>query len=266
MKFKNNFLFNHLKNAPATLAIERSLECEILSKQDFTRPILDLGCGDGLFTFILFDEKIDLGIDSNGRELRRAREYGMYRELIRCHGNNIPKDSGSFNTIFSNSVLEHVPEFKSVLDEVYRLLAPGGRFYVTVPTDMFDKYSILYQSLSLLRLNNLTERYRKFFNKFWRQFHHHKKEDWKKIFIDSGFEVVNFKEYDSKVICLVNDFLAPFASLSFIAKKIINRWIISPRLRTVYIYPFYLIARDMIRRYKGRNKGGIIFFYLKKEY
>jgi len=30
------------------LAIERSLECELLSQQSFSRPILDLGCSDGL--------------------------------------------------------------------------------------------------------------------------------------------------------------------------------------------------------------------------
>ena len=265
MIFKNSFLYNCLKNAPIALAIERSLECEIMSKQGFTRPILDLGCGDGLFAFVLFGEKIDVGIDPNGQDLKQAKEYGMYEELIQCYGNDIPKETGSFNTIFSNSVLEHIDELQSVLNEAYRLLSPGGRFYVAVPTDMFDKYSILYQLLSLLRLNNLAERYRKFFNRFWKHFNYYKKEDWEKIFRDSGFEIVNFRKYDSKVICLVNDFLAPFAFLSFITKKIINRWIISPGLRKIYIYPYYLIIRSLIRRYEVRNKKGIIFFFLKRK-
>jgi SAM-dependent methyltransferase len=266
MKFKKDFLFNYLTEAPAALAIERSLECEILSKQDFQRSILDIGCGDGLLAFILFDEKIDVGIEPNEKELERAKEYGMYKELIQCHGNDIPKETGSFNTIFSNSVLEHIPELQPVLKEVHRLLAPEGRFYITVPTDMFDKYSILYQLLSLFRLNNLAERYREFFNKFWKHFHCYKKEDWEKIWRDSGFEVIESKEYNSKIICLINDFLVPFAFLSFIAKKIINRWIISPNLRKIYIYPFYLIVRDLIKRYEDGKKEGIIFFSLKKKY
>ncbi|MBU1152821.1 class I SAM-dependent methyltransferase [bacterium] len=266
MRFKKDFLYSYLKEAPASLAIERSLECEIFSKQEFTPPILDIGCGDGLFAFILFDEKIDVGIEPNGRELGKAEEYGMYKELIQCYGNDVLKKSESFNTIFSNSVLEHIPEFQPVLNEAHRLLTPEGKFYVTVPTDMFDKYSILYQLLSLFKLNNLAERYRKFFNKFWKHFNCHKKEDWEKIFRDSGFEVIDSKEYDSKSICLINDFLAPFAFLSFIMKRMTGRWIMSPNLRKIYIYPFYLIAKGLIRRYESGNTGGIIFFSLKKKY
>jgi len=64
MKFKSDFLYNYLKQAPISLAIERSFECEILSKQKFQRPILDIGCGEGLFALILFDEKINVGIDN----------------------------------------------------------------------------------------------------------------------------------------------------------------------------------------------------------
>ena len=64
MKFKNNFLYNYLKEAPVALSVERSLECEILSNQEFKYPILDLGCGEGVFANMLFDEKIDVGIDS----------------------------------------------------------------------------------------------------------------------------------------------------------------------------------------------------------
>lgn len=265
MRFKNDFLLKYLKNAPLALAIERSIECEIMIRQEFSGPILDLGCGDGLFAFVLFNEKIDVGIDPDPRELKRAKAYGMYKELIQCYGNNIPKDSGSFNTIFSNSVLEHIQELRPVLKEAHRLLASGGRFYVTIPSDMFDKYSILYQFLFFFRLNNLAEKYRKLFNNVWNHFNYHRKEDWGKIFADFGFEVVDFELYDSKVICIINDFLAPFAFPSFIIKKIINRWTISRSLRKNYIYPFYLLARGLIRRYERGNRGALIFFSLKKK-
>ena len=264
MKFKQNFLFNYSKNAPLALAIERSIECEIMSRQRYIRPILDIGCGDGLFAFILFNEKIDLGIDPNPRELRQARDYGMYKELIECQGTNIPKESGTFKTIFSNSVLEHIVSLKPVLKEAQRLLAAGGRFYVTMPTDKFDKYSILYQVLSLFRSHRVAEKYRKLFNRFWKHYNYHKKEDWEKIFRDSGFEVIDFREYGSKVICLVNDFLVPFAFLSFITKKTLNRWIVSCRLRRIYIYPFYVLARMVVKMYERGNNRGIVFFSLIK--
>ena len=223
MRFKQNFLYNYLQEAPIALAVERSLECAILSKQAFPRPILDIGCGEGLFSFILFAEKIDLGIEPDARELERAKEYGAYQELLQCYGDQIPRPDGSFATIFSNSVLEHIPQLRPVLAEAYRLLRSGGRFYLTVPTDMFDKYSVLYQLLSLFRLNLLAENYRRFFNKFWKHFNYHQRAEWEEIFRASGFKIVETKEYDSKVGCLFNDFLAPFALLSFILKKTTNR-------------------------------------------
>src|SRR4051812_12209599 len=98
MRFKNNFLANYLTRAPAPLALERAFECEILSKQKFTHPILDIGCGEGLLAYILFDEEVDVGIDPNAKELERAKAFGIYNELIQCFGDNVPKASNSFKT------------------------------------------------------------------------------------------------------------------------------------------------------------------------
>lgn len=247
------------------MAIERSLECEILSKEEFMRPVLDLGCGDGVFASVLFDENIDIGVDPDESEIKEARERGIYKEVIKCPGDKIPKEAGSVATIFSNSVLEHISELRPVLDEASRLLAKEGRFYVTVPTDLFDKYSVIYQILSVFRLNVFAESYRKFFNKFWKHFNYHKKKDWESIFLNSGFKIVESEEYCSKTICLLNDFLIPFAFFAFVTKKLIKRWIIFPGIRKIYIYPFYLVIRNIVKKYKGSTKGAIIFFSLVKK-
>jgi ubiquinone/menaquinone biosynthesis C-methylase UbiE len=251
--------------APLALAFERYLECRIFEKLPFDKPILDIGCGDGLLAFVLFNERIDVGIDPDARELNRAKQYGKYKELIQCHGSDIPISSESFNVIVSNSVLEHIQELQPVLNESYRLLAPGGRFFITVPTDMFEEFTAIYQILCGLGLKTLSEKYRKLFNKFWMHFHHYRKEEWKKIFEDAGFKIIESKEYKSKIICLICDLLVPFAFPSFIVKRLLNRWIISKSLRTIYIYPFYLLVRTIIRRYESNQKGGLIFFSLVKE-
>lgn len=265
MRFKNEFLLNYLESAPLALAIERAIECEMLSRQEVMGRILDIGCGDGLLAFVLFDEKIDIGIDPDARELIRAKQYAEYKQLIQCRGSNIPISSGSFNVIFGNSVLEHIQELQPVLNESYRLLAPGGRFLITVPTDMFEQFTAIYQILHGLGLENLSEKYRKVFNKFWRHFHRYRKEGWEKIFRDAGFRIIESKEYKSKIVCLISDLLVPFAFPSFIAKKLFNRWIISKRLRRIYIRPFYLIVRNILRRYESDQEGGLIFFSLAKE-
>lgn len=92
---------------------------------------MDIGCGEGLFAKNVFAEKIDTGVDLYSRELDRARELDAYEELIQTKGNAIGKPSGSYKTVFSNSVPEHIPDIEPVFGEVYRLLAPRGKFYVT---------------------------------------------------------------------------------------------------------------------------------------
>jgi SAM-dependent methyltransferase len=45
----------------------------------------------------------------------------------------IDKPDGSFDAILTPHVLEHVPDTGKALDEIQRVLAPGGRMYLQVP-------------------------------------------------------------------------------------------------------------------------------------
>ena len=105
MEFNRDFLRRYMSVAALALAFERVLECRILSFMPFERPILDFGCGEGLFAKMLFAEKVDTGIDPNPKEIERARELDIYLELIVCKDDRIPKPDGHYRTIFSNSVV-----------------------------------------------------------------------------------------------------------------------------------------------------------------
>lgn len=264
MKFKKDFLRNYIKEGPLPLAIERSLECEIMARQVFERPILDIGCGEGLFSYILFDEPVDVGIDPNEKEIERAKAYAMYTEFIQCSGEKIPKEDGKFNTIFSNSVLEHIPDVELVLTEAKRLLSNNGSFYVTVPTDKFDKNTSINKVLTFLNMHGLAQKYRDFFNNFWRHYHYYSVEKWKTLFEKCGFMVLETIEYDSRDICIIDDFLAPFCFFEWVTKKVFNKWILFPGLRNIFLSPAYLLSCSLIKRFEDKKECGIVFFHLKK--
>lgn len=266
MKFKSNFLSNYLKKAPAALAVERTLECEILSKQLFERPILDVGCGEGLFAYILFDEQIDTGIEPNKGEIDLAKSNGMYNELINCYGDSIPKESGVYRTVFSNSVLEHILELAPVLQEINRVMFAGGMFYVTVPSNNFDKYTWIYRSLSLLGLSGSAEKFRVYFNRFWRHYHYYDVEGWKQLFIENGFEVVDVKLYDEKKTCLLNDLMSMFALPNFVCKKLLNRWFLYKKIRYLYVPLLSRMLTRFVAADKNTGESGLIFFYLRKPF
>lgn len=266
MRFGDNFFPRYLKEAPVTLALERCLECEILSRQEFKHPVLDVGCGDGLFASILFNEKVDLGIDPKRRELDRARKYAIYEELIQCFGSDVPKEDRSFNTIYSNSALEHVKDLESVLKEAHRLLSDEGNFYVTVPTDFFEQYTIVNVILTELRLESLAKRYRILYNRFWAQYHHYPVQEWINLFEKNRFKVAQTIEYGSKSICLFNDFLAPFSIQSWFVKKVFKKWTLVPKIRTLTTYPVkLLVGKEKIEQAIGINDGGLVFFKLQKK-
>lgn len=265
MIFNKDILLNYLLEVPLPLAIERWFECEIYKTKEFKRPILDIGCGEGIFAHILFGEKVDVGIDPNIKELQRAKSYSAYNELIECFGNKIPKPDNYFKTIFTNSVLEHIPDIDSVLREANRLLASDGRMYVTIPTDYFDRYSLIYQLLSFLGLTNFSEKYRQNFNKFWKHFHFYNKAKWGTVFIRNGFKVVSHREYADKNICLFNDFLAPLCFFSFITKKIFNRWFLIKPLRLVFAkIEAVIFSRYLRKHFMNDTNCGLIFFELAK--
>lgn len=238
VRFRTDFLANYTARAPLALAFERTLECRILSKENFARPVLDLGCGDGIFASTLFAEPIDTGIDPDERELRQAEKSGAYHELIRCSGSEIPKPDGSYQTVFSNSVLEHIPVLVPVLVEVHRLLAPGGCFYFTVPADNFEIWSAINQLLSRSGLSDQSKKYRNVFNRFWKHYHAYPETEWRTLALQVGFEVTNIFRYDPPRVALGNDILAPFALPSMLLHKFARRWVLSPSLRRAVLISF----------------------------
>ena len=63
-----------------------------------------------------------------------ASKLGLYSALHLAQGDAIPEPDASFDFVFSNSVLEHIPNLHAVLDEIARVVRPGGRVVATVPT------------------------------------------------------------------------------------------------------------------------------------
>lgn len=123
------------------VALWRAIELRVLAAETFPRPLLDLGCGDGLIAQVLFagEAPVEAGFDPWLSQVRKAPASGAYRHVQQALGDAMPYPDASFGAVFSNSVLEHIPNLDPVLREVARVLRPGGRFLATVPSDMFRR-------------------------------------------------------------------------------------------------------------------------------
>ena len=264
VKTNHNFILNYMAMAPFALAFERILECKIYSRLEFARPILDIGCGDGLFSKIIFADKIDTGIDPDPKEIEAARKRNIYEELITSGAGEIPKPNDFYNTIFSNSVLEHIPDLEEVFKEAHRVLSPQGRFYITVPSNCFDQFTIINQILVSAGAVKWAEKYKVFFNSFWKHYHAYSLEKWKNIAEGAGFKIIDAFMYNPKSLCLTNDLLMPLSLFGLLLKKLTHRWTLCPSIRRLLVYPFYKIAEFYLRDCDKAEKGGLVFLSLSK--
>jgi SAM-dependent methyltransferase len=101
--------------------------------------VLDLGCGAG--TDLLIAAQMTgpagraIGVDMTATMLDRARASAaemavgnveLHESLIEA----LPLDDGSVDVVISNGVIDLVPDKDAVLDEIDRVLRPGGRLQV----------------------------------------------------------------------------------------------------------------------------------------
>ena len=106
---------------------------------------LDLACGDGKFAEIVLKPlKLPLiGCDIDPLILAEAEKKHVYQELICADVRDLPFDSDYFANVFSNCAFEHFDDIDLAIQEVWRILKPGGKLIFTAVTDNFMKWQPL---------------------------------------------------------------------------------------------------------------------------
>ena len=109
--------------------------------------LLDMGCGGGRHAFAALRRGAQVvAFDADGDELAQVRvmadamalegEIPVPGEAVTVQGDalSLPFDDGAFDRIIAAEVLEHIPDDAGAIAELARVLAPGGRIAVTVPS------------------------------------------------------------------------------------------------------------------------------------
>ncbi|GAC1472400.1 MAG: hypothetical protein PVSMB7_25020 [Chloroflexota bacterium] len=92
-------------------------------------PVLDVGCGSSRIIGALPAGSV--ATDILLRKLRYARKFG--KTLVQSTGFQLPFPDGSFACVLCSQVIEHVPKESPILDELARVVAPGGRLVLGTP-------------------------------------------------------------------------------------------------------------------------------------
>jgi SAM-dependent methyltransferase len=219
-----HFLLALARHVPLNHAVWRASEAAVLAGVPMKRPILDIGCGDGLFARLLFKQRVDVGVDLSISQLIKARESGAYERVETADATNLPFPDASFETVFSNCVLEHIPEVDLVCREAARVLRPGGTFVFTVPTDRFADFLFYPALLRSLRAPWLGRLYVRALNRVFRHYHTDSPERWKRRLAQVGLTMEADWQVMPLALAALWDLLMPFAFVQIAAKRIAPRW------------------------------------------
>lgn len=99
------------------------------------RLLLDIGCGLGYLTEALGEGFTRIGMDHDIHSLKINRERDL-KNMVQGDATKLPFKERSLDIVICSEVLEHLPDGmdESALVEIARILKPGGRLLITVPS------------------------------------------------------------------------------------------------------------------------------------
>ncbi|MCL2815101.1 MAG: class I SAM-dependent methyltransferase [Oscillospiraceae bacterium] len=114
-------------------------KCRNIAKITGTGILLDLACGDGLYTVPLLKRGVNIiAMDISDKMLsllykRAESAEADISSLVVCRANalDIPLVDGSVDAVMANSLLHLISKPEKVINEIYRVLKKGGK-YITI--------------------------------------------------------------------------------------------------------------------------------------
>ncbi|MBA2450743.1 MAG: methyltransferase domain-containing protein [Chloroflexi bacterium] len=225
-----DYFSSHLEDMAPHRAILRAVESRFMGGVPLVRPVLDVGAGDGHFASIAYDEAIDVGIDPMARDLLEAaaRRPRPYRSLVFASATAMPFRDETFNTVVSNSSIEHIPDLTATLREIGRVLRPDGSFVATFPSEHFP--TLLLGSTLLRRrgFHAAARAYGRFFNRISHHYHVYPPEVWRERLRAAGLRVVEHFYYFSPEAHRAFDLSHYLGVPNLLAKRLLGRWVLHP--------------------------------------
>ena len=214
---------------PATVlwrAIELIALNKIMDDISLGDQVLDLGCAEGKIAEIVFKDKKIIGLDNCWQLLSQNKNTRTYKALFLADGCHMPYKDKTFNTVFSNCVIEHIPALESLLNEIERILKPGGIFIFTVPSHEFKDFLFFQVALKKIGLKKMAGWYGNKRNALLSHFHCYSHEKWREILHRHNLKLTSYSYYMSKKAVMLWDFLAALflvlnkAGIGALARKI----------------------------------------------
>lgn len=110
--------------------IDSILLKSVRSYLDVDVPTLDLGCGSARISNYFLKKSLYFGIDVDDRVSKKLKSEIHFKIY---DGKYLPFTDREFDQVVAMEVFEHIDDLHTTIEEIHRVLKPGGRIIVTVP-------------------------------------------------------------------------------------------------------------------------------------
>lgn len=115
------------------------------------RRVLEIGFGPGYDALkFLQAGAVYSGIDITPENVVRTKQhlapFGFSPDVQHGDAENLPFDDKTFDVVYSNGVLHHVPDIQKAFQEVHRVLRPGGELMILI----YNRMSVFYMGVVLI--------------------------------------------------------------------------------------------------------------------
>ncbi len=120
-------------NSPVIQQFRESLS--VIRRFALGKRLLDVGCATGVFLDVARREGFEVvGTDVSADMVEYARsEFALDAHLGPLEAHAFPE--ASFDVITMLDVIEHIPSYKTLMEEIRRILKPGGVLLLRTPTE-----------------------------------------------------------------------------------------------------------------------------------
>jgi len=238
----------YFRYTPTALAIKECARLSVIRRYACPGPVLDVGCGDGLFARMAFDDVEVWGIDIDAAEGRWAAVSQAYTQVILGDVTRAALPESFFATCIANCSLEHVPRIDLALRTISRALLPGGLAYLFVPNAEWASHLTSARTLSRFGAPALGTKIQRSIDSLFRHRHLHDAAGWHELVSASGLEVLEVTPVLSTATTVAFEaFLLPSLA-GLLNKRLTTRWTNFPKLRGAFAKPVYQAVRAVMDR------------------
>lgn len=102
------------------------------------QKVLEIGCGQGtdLLQFAKYGAEV-YGVDLTEAAIHKTRDifklYGLGVKLNTINAENMSLfDDNYFDVVYSFGVIHHTPNTEEIIEEIHRIIKPGGQTYIMI--------------------------------------------------------------------------------------------------------------------------------------